>query len=160
MNTTRQDAWSQEEDAVLTNTVLEYIRNGNTQLEAFKKVANQLSRTPAACGFRWNATLRKECAKEIQEAKEVRKKGNASRSHLHHLPENVASDQIESTISFLEKMKSGFLLSSGEEQKKQELQIKALKEENESLREKLVAYESTWQEMGNLWNWATEKYKD
>ncbi|MDY0405974.1 hypothetical protein P5G51_011775 [Virgibacillus sp. 179-BFC.A HS] len=74
MNTTRQDAWSNEEDMVLTETVLNYIRNGNTQLEAFKDVAKQLSRTPAACGFRWNATLRKQCQDAIQQAKEERKK--------------------------------------------------------------------------------------
>ncbi|MDY0396292.1 RsfA family transcriptional regulator [Virgibacillus halophilus] len=136
MNTTRQDAWSKEEDAVLTNTVLEYIRIGNTQLEAFKKVASELSRTPAACGFRWNATLRKECAEAIQDAKEDRKKGNKPREPLSGLPEKVASDQIESTISFLEKMKTGFLLSSGEEQRKQQMQIETLRKENENLKRK------------------------
>ncbi len=60
MYVTRQDAWTEEEDKILAETVLRYIRDGKTQLEAFKMVAEHLSRTSAACGFRWNATLRKK----------------------------------------------------------------------------------------------------
>lgn len=63
MYVTRQDAWTEEEDKILAETVLRYIRDGKTQLEAFKMVAEHLSRTSAACGFRWNATLRKKNTK-------------------------------------------------------------------------------------------------
>lgn len=159
MNTTRQDAWSNEEDMVLTETVLNYIRNGNTQLEAFKDVAKQLSRTPAACGFRWNATLRKQCQDAIQQAKEERKKGIGKPKERENYAAFDASDQIASTISILEKMKSGFLLSNGEAQKQQQKQLQILREENEKLKEQLKSYETAWKEMGNLWNWVTNKYK-
>ncbi|MDY0405973.1 hypothetical protein P5G51_011770 [Virgibacillus sp. 179-BFC.A HS] len=70
-----------------------------------------------------------------------------------------ASDQIASTISILEKMKSGFLLSNGEAQKQQQKQLQILREENEKLKEQLKSYETAWKEMGNLWNWVTNKYK-
>lgn len=70
----RQDAWTKDEDILLAETVLRYIREGKTQLEAFKKVGNMLSRTSAACGFRWNATLRKHYEEAIQLAKSNRKK--------------------------------------------------------------------------------------
>ena len=57
MATTRQDAWTDDEDLLLAEVVLRHIREGGTQLSAFKEVGRNLSRTPAACGFRWNLTL-------------------------------------------------------------------------------------------------------
>ncbi|MFC4404678.1 RsfA family transcriptional regulator [Gracilibacillus xinjiangensis] len=72
----RQDAWTKDEDVILAETVLLYIREGKTQLEAFKEAGNKLSRTSAACGFRWNATLRKHYEEAIQIAKSNRKKVN------------------------------------------------------------------------------------
>ncbi|SER96709.1 transcription factor, RsfA family [Gracilibacillus ureilyticus] len=72
----RQDAWTKDEDVILAETVLHYIREGKTQLEAFKEAGNKLSRTSAACGFRWNATLRKHYEQAIQSAKNNRKKVN------------------------------------------------------------------------------------
>src|SRR5690554_4270759 len=102
MYVTRQDAWTKEEDHILAETVLRFIREGKTQLEAFKLVANQLSRTSAACGFRWNATLRKEYSDAIEKAKEARKKG----SHTHQVLETndgLDKDSIETAISLLKK---------------------------------------------------------
>ena len=37
MSTTRQDAWTQDEDLLLAEVVLRYIREGGTQLQALKK---------------------------------------------------------------------------------------------------------------------------
>src|SRR5699024_8872314 len=73
MNATRQDAWTDDEDIILAETVLRHIREGKTQLEAFKEVAKRLSRTSAACGFRWNATIRKQYQDAINTAKKERK---------------------------------------------------------------------------------------
>ncbi|PNB65039.1 RsfA family transcriptional regulator, partial [Pseudomonas sp. FW305-BF6] len=50
----RQDAWTKEEDNYLAEVVLKSINEGSTQLTAFKIVAGNLSRTAAACGYRWN----------------------------------------------------------------------------------------------------------
>ncbi len=60
MTANRQDAWSHEDDLLLADTVLRHIREGSTQLAAFEEVAEALSRTSAACGFRWNSTIRKK----------------------------------------------------------------------------------------------------
>ncbi len=69
----RQDAWTKEEDELLANVVLQYIREGGTQLEAFAEVGRRLSRTAAACGFRWNSCVRKQYKEEIEQAKQERK---------------------------------------------------------------------------------------
>ncbi|MBR7552786.1 RsfA family transcriptional regulator [Allobacillus sp. GCM10007491] len=70
---TRQDSWTKDEDLLLAETVIRYIREGKTQMKAFQEVANKLSRTPQACGFRWNANIRKQYSKAIALAKEDRK---------------------------------------------------------------------------------------
>jgi len=73
MTSVRQDAWTQEEDLLLAEVVLRYIREGGTQLQAFEEVGRRLSRTAAACGFRWNSYVRKQYKEEIELAKKQRK---------------------------------------------------------------------------------------
>ncbi|WP_462409172.1 RsfA family transcriptional regulator [Neobacillus sp. Marseille-QA0830] len=73
MSPTRQDAWSQDEDLLLAEVVLRHIREGGTQLQAFEEVGKQLSRTAAACGFRWNSFVRKQYKSGIELAKKQRK---------------------------------------------------------------------------------------
>lgn len=73
MSSTRQDAWSQDEDVLLAEVVLRQIRGGGTQLQAFEEVGKKLSRTGAACGFRWNSCVRKQYKKAIEVAKKQRK---------------------------------------------------------------------------------------
>ncbi|WP_413301485.1 RsfA family transcriptional regulator [Bacillus sp. 1P10SD] len=73
MSPTRQDAWSQDEDLLLAEVVLRHIREGGTQLQAFEEVGKQLSRTSAACGFRWNSYVRKQYKSGIELAKRQRK---------------------------------------------------------------------------------------
>lgn len=73
MTTTRQDAWSKDEDILLAEVVLRLIREGGTQLQAFEEVGKLLSRTSAACGFRWNSYVRKQYKSAIELAKSQRK---------------------------------------------------------------------------------------
>ncbi|MFT8323331.1 MAG: RsfA family transcriptional regulator [Bacillus sp. (in: firmicutes)] len=73
MSTTRQDAWSKDEDILLAEVVLRLIREGGTQLQAFEEVGKLLSRTSAACGFRWNSYVRKQYKSGIELAKRQRK---------------------------------------------------------------------------------------
>lgn len=73
MSLTRQDAWSQDEDLLLAELVLKYIREGSTQLQAFEEVGKRLKRTAAACGFRWNSYVRKQYKAGIELAKKQRK---------------------------------------------------------------------------------------
>ncbi|HEY4602405.1 MAG TPA: RsfA family transcriptional regulator [Cerasibacillus sp.] len=155
MYVTRQDAWTKEEDHILAETVLRFIKEGKTQLEAFKLVANQLSRTSAACGFRWNATLRKEYSDEIEAAKEARKKGN----HTHHiLGANGESDKdsIETAISLLKKLKVQYGAPQNEQYVREET-VQRLEEENQALQNKLSLYKNAWKEMEKLWRWVEEK---
>ncbi|UTR13005.1 RsfA family transcriptional regulator [Evansella sp. LMS18] len=69
----RQDAWSEEDDLLLAETVLRHIREGSTQLKAFDEVGDALNRTSAACGFRWNAVVRDKYDDAIKLAKKHRK---------------------------------------------------------------------------------------
>jgi prespore-specific regulator len=69
----RQDAWTEEDDLLLAETVLRHVREGSTQLNAFEEVGDKLNRTSAACGFRWNAVVRHNYDKALQLAKKQRK---------------------------------------------------------------------------------------
>lgn len=69
----RQDAWTDEDDLLLAETVLRHVREGSTQLNAFEEVGDQLNRTSAACGFRWNAVVRYNYEQSLQLAKKHRK---------------------------------------------------------------------------------------
>lgn len=73
MTTVRQDAWTKDEDLLLAEVVLRHIREGSTQLKAFEEVGKKLSRTAAACGFRWNSSVRKQYKTGIELAKRQRK---------------------------------------------------------------------------------------
>lgn len=74
MYVTRQDAWTKEEDHILAETVLRFIREGKTQLEAFKLVANQLSRTSAACGSAGMRHLEKNIVMQLKRQKKRERK--------------------------------------------------------------------------------------
>ncbi|MDE3838412.1 RsfA family transcriptional regulator [Bacillus methanolicus] len=82
MSTTRQDAWTQDEDLLLAEVVLRHIRDGGTQLQAFEEVGKRLSRTAAACGFRWNSIVRKQYKSGIELAKKQRKEQKNHASNL------------------------------------------------------------------------------
>ncbi|WP_233096086.1 RsfA family transcriptional regulator [Alicyclobacillus sp. SO9] len=73
LKTMRQDAWTIEDDQILAEIVLNHIRNGSTQLAGFNESSRKLGRTAAACGFRWNACVRKQYRNSIEGAKEKRK---------------------------------------------------------------------------------------
>lgn len=70
----RQDAWNEQDDLILAETVLNHIRTGSTQLSAFEEVAERISRSSGACGFRWNNEVRKRYKSDIKEAKAFRKR--------------------------------------------------------------------------------------
>jgi len=73
MMKTRQDAWTEENDLLLAETVLRHVREGSTQLNAFEEVGDRLNRTSAACGFRWNAVVRHQYEKALDLAKKTTK---------------------------------------------------------------------------------------
>ncbi|WP_156290438.1 RsfA family transcriptional regulator [Oceanobacillus salinisoli] len=159
MNETRQDAWTKDEDVILAETVLRYIREGKTQLEAFREVAAQLSRTPAACGFRWNATIRKQYQDAIELAKEERKQGTRKDVWKLVKTENQEKDTIESAIMLLEKMKVKFQEEGGLSKEEHEKAVAELQDENKQLKEVLQRYEYAWDEITKILE-RIKSYKD
>lgn len=89
MPITRQDAWSQDEDLLLAEVVLRHIREGSTQLQAFEEVGRQLTRTSAACGFRWNSFVRKQYKSGIDLAKKQRKELKKSQQPVDTINETT-----------------------------------------------------------------------
>ncbi|KYG31885.1 RsfA family transcriptional regulator [Alkalihalobacillus trypoxylicola] len=80
----RQDAWSHEDDVLLADTVLKHIKEGSTQLRAFDEVGDELNRTSAACGFRWNAVVRNRYIDQIEQAKKERKERKRAASYNYY----------------------------------------------------------------------------
>ncbi|WP_175637821.1 RsfA family transcriptional regulator [Metabacillus schmidteae] len=95
----RQDAWSEENDLLLAETVLRHVREGSTQLNAFEEVGDKLNRTSAACGFRWNAVVRHDYEKALSLAKKQRKqrmralgKGQPVKKQLLYTPDTPSME--------------------------------------------------------------------
>lgn len=98
----RQDAWTDENDLLLAETVLRHVREGSTQLNAFEEVGDKLNRTSAACGFRWNAVVRHRYEKALQLAKKQRKqrqrilgKDQSGKKKLLYNPPAALPEEIE-----------------------------------------------------------------
>ncbi|MBO8155346.1 MAG: RsfA family transcriptional regulator [Bacillaceae bacterium] len=148
MGQNRQDAWTEEEDLLLAKTVLNYIREGKTQLEAFEQVARQLSRTKAACGFRWNATVRKQYEKEIQNAKEERRKrDHPTRSNHETITHQSPGNAIDEAIHLLTRMKNN---SYHDHSNDKFGNVREIMRENEQLRNRLKQYEQVIQTMEDM----------
>ncbi|MGH1285721.1 RsfA family transcriptional regulator [Bacillus toyonensis] len=118
----RQDAWTDEDDLLLAETVLRHVREGSTQLNAFEEVGDQLNRTSAACGFRWNAVVRYSYEQALQLAKKHRKdkmraaSGEQAKKRLLYTPpaSGAITDyeelvQEETTIQYKEQYKEASL---------------------------------------------------
>ncbi|MCH7320515.1 RsfA family transcriptional regulator [Solibacillus sp. MA9] len=73
MTKSRQDAWIEENDALLAEAVIRHVKEGSTQLNAFEEAGDLLNRTAAACGFRWNAVVRRIYEEDLSQAKKERK---------------------------------------------------------------------------------------
>lgn len=131
MQSNRQDAWTQEEDQLLGEIVLQFIKEGKTQLQAFSEAGEQLSRTPAACGFRWNATLRKQYENDIQQAKKNRRSRAFVKSN--QVGANPGIEEIMKGIEDLQR----FYLQVGESES-----FRKIYEENAHLKEKVSDYEN------------------
>ncbi|WP_332632206.1 RsfA family transcriptional regulator [Halalkalibacter flavus] len=117
MTTIRQDAWSTDEDLILAEVVLRHIREGSTQLAAFEEVGERLSRTSAACGFRWNSAIRKKYESAVALAKKQRSKGKKQQLDTTEWV-NEASEEIVEPVATITK-----------EKKKEKLEIKKEKPE-------------------------------
>ncbi|MGG0717791.1 RsfA family transcriptional regulator [Robertmurraya massiliosenegalensis] len=159
MPTNRQDAWSNDEDLLLAEVVLRHIREGGTQLQAFEEVGIQLSRTAAACGFRWNSYVRKQYKSGIELAKKQRKE---LRKQAQSVAEPAANEKeiateasqevekpkisFEDLVSTIKILYQEFEESIESQEKIQELEKKVafLTAENESLKKELQTIEQDY----------------
>jgi prespore-specific regulator len=125
----RQDAWTEENDLLLAETVLRHVREGSTQLNAFEEVGDKLDRTSAACGFRWNAVVRHNYEKALQLAKKQRKQRQrilgkdqgGKKKLLYAPPAPVMDESLTASLPVIEEneMQFTFDLSVLEQDDKQ-----------------------------------------
>ncbi|MED3996517.1 RsfA family transcriptional regulator [Peribacillus frigoritolerans] len=166
MTIARQDAWTHDEDLLLAEVVLRHIREGSTQLKAFEEVGKQLSRTSAACGFRWNSFVRKQYKSGIELAKKQRKEQVVNNPEVVRdsiaTVENVTIEEItpehedkesitlQEVILYLTKMDEFFQLDNKEKERISERSLflerenVRLLEENVLLKENLKAVEEDY----------------
>lgn len=133
----RQDAWTEEDDLLLAETVLRHIREGSTQLLAFEEVGDKLNRTAAAVGFRWNAIVRHKYEQAIQLAKKQRKE--LKRAQAMKSAKNVSklqSQQLSKPIDLDDVIQ--FLTQLKEDRSQTSTEIKDLKERLEKEKEQLL----------------------
>ncbi|WP_442893600.1 RsfA family transcriptional regulator [Bacillus sp. 2205SS5-2] len=137
MMKTRQDAWSEEDDLLLAETVLRHVREGSTQLNAFEEVGDKLNRTSAACGFRWNAVVRHQYEKALQLAKKQRKqrqrilgKDQGGKKKLLYQPPTPSFEELEAIeMEASSEMSPDYLNFTTEQEASQEVeeQVKVTK---------------------------------
>jgi prespore-specific regulator len=152
MKTVRQDAWTPEDDGVLVEVILRHIRTSSTQLAAFEEASVKLGRTRAACGFRWNAVLRKEYGTQLEIAKAERRANrdvqprpdlSAEIGMLADTPAANLTEQDATDLTWCRVLK--FLKSRREEDealRKQAKHVERLKRENRTLQEENLRLES------------------
>ncbi|GAB6932578.1 RsfA family transcriptional regulator [Calditerricola satsumensis] len=154
---TRQDAWTADDDLLLAEVTLRHIREGSTQLKAFEEVAQRLGRTPAACGFRWNNTVRKQYEEAIQLAKQQRQQIKKSRSSRVQREEGDAADSIsyDAVIRFLRQQRQAMqewqkrVKQLEKELQEKEAALNELREENERLRGELSSMRADFHAMND-----------
>ncbi|TFB24900.1 RsfA family transcriptional regulator [Filobacillus milosensis] len=170
----RQDAWSHEDDLLLAETVLRHIREGSTQLNAFEEVGDHLNRTAAACGFRWNAEVRRNYEKAIDLAKRQRKQRKQAEKHKHkgqvqtqtalktvqpsvqpsrqYVGSYDSQPSIDSIINQLQELKSN-------EQRINSVELEQIQNENEQLKNEVSKLESQINKMNEEYQSLQEDYQ-
>jgi len=140
----RSDAWTRDDDDRLADIVLSHIRTGSTQLKAFEEAAGTLGRTAAACGYRWNGVLRKDCRKDIETAKKERKSAQRRQpDEINSVAEEVNRVQQPTTVTSSDSMNDviKFLQTYDSQYQKLRQQVNILEKERNELQSKLVRLE-------------------
>ncbi|MBM7586723.1 hypothetical protein JOC86_003275 [Bacillus pakistanensis] len=163
MTSNRQDAWSQDEDLLLAEVVLRHIRDGGTQLQAFEEVGKKLSRTSAACGFRWNSFVRKQYKSGIDLAKKQRKENKKKHPQSSFVGGHEIEDEPSEILTTYNPMTNSLSLdqvihylknvnktiqdgdSIIEEKKRLEVQVEELRKELHHLRAENENYQKKLQ---------------
>lgn len=177
MVASRQDAWTEDDDLVLAEVTLRHIREGGTQLAAFEEVGQRLGRTAAACGFRWNSTVRKRYDAAISIAKGQRQQlkklgrlgqvtaqvqteiaeetGVVSLPVVEAVPTSELQDeeqQIDTAIRLLSSQKETIRKLNQLEKvlQSKETEIKELREENNRIKKELETVQDVSEDYKSL----------
>ncbi|WP_050179591.1 RsfA family transcriptional regulator [Domibacillus robiginosus] len=147
----RQDAWSEENDLMLAETVLRHVREGSTQIKAFEEIGNALNRTAAACGFRWNAVIRQQYERVLDLARKQRKQHfrNLEKkekvSGLHIVSDNNPADQDTIEIPSSNALNMSQVINFLETINASETDCKSLRRELEIEKQEKAAIESKYE---------------
>ncbi|WP_226667261.1 RsfA family transcriptional regulator [Metabacillus litoralis] len=165
----RQDAWSQEDDLLLAKTVLQHIQKGSTQVAAFEEVGDRLNRTSAACGYRWNAEVRKNYKIEVEKAK-IQRKQNSKEKDKELSQHEINSSDLLKKKTPIPNLESGIPITlndcitflshelTNNDHDSQNEQIK-LKRENEMLKKKHTELESKYEKLLQRKQYIEHDYK-
>lgn len=80
----RKDSWTEEEDNLLKEIILNKINEGHTQISGFQEASVLLGRSKQACAFRWNKNLRPQIIKKEQKPTAYSTKELADSSSLQN----------------------------------------------------------------------------
>lgn len=141
MSKSRQNSWTEKEDALLAETVIRHIKEGSTQIKAFEELGPTLSRTSAACAYRWNSVVRKQYVEDVEKAKKERKVGNADEEKevtQTHIPkEKLNLSVVIDYLQLLEKVDTeefqSLLEKEKQEKEKANEELRNLQKEFEQL---------------------------
>lgn len=141
--------WTEGEDRLLKKTVLEAIRQGGTQIEAFRKVGEKLNRTPGSCGFRWNAVIKQQDPHAFRDAKKERVTKQLRKNKEERWSSVYALIPLLKQLETKEKSLKEHLNHLENRRQKLEERYQLLKEENQGLREDRDSYEWYQNEVKN-----------
>ncbi|MDI3256123.1 MAG: RsfA family transcriptional regulator [Kyrpidia sp.] len=157
MKTMRQDAWTAEDDTRLAEIVLRHIREGSTQLAAFEEAAEQLNRTAAACGYRWNACVRKHCQPAIDIAKKQRKEQGVPWRRAADWPRMRESTEVQPVLSWGGVIR--FLRQYKQEYQGLYIRVKQLERDLERSREELSVLREEREELAEACQRWQQRYQ-
>ena len=149
----RQDAWSEENDLLLAETVLRHVREGSTQLKAFEEVGDTLNRTSAACGFRWNAVIRKQYEQALGLARKQRKQSyrllhkKEKSKELHILLESTEVSKGTSNRSGSSALTMSSVIAFLQNFNSSEQDVESLHKELEAVKQAKAALETKYEEL-------------
>lgn len=173
MSKVRQDAWVKENDELLAEAVLRHVKEGSTQLNAFEEAGDALNRTAAACGFRWNAVVRRIYEQELASAKKERKErlralnSGAKRraTNVYLLPSSeeetksipLSALSLDIVIAYLVRLQHGNLIEQEATKWKQIANItlaqkKELEEQLDSLQRENHAIKGDYEQFVSIMN--------
>lgn len=128
----RQDSWTADDDLILAEITLRHIREGGTQLKAFEEVGERIGRTAAACGFRWNSTVRKRYEDAIRIAKTQRQGRNKVRHQVYVPAEEANLEHANQEVAVISRYGAAAEHSSSNETINLDAVIRYLKEVKQS----------------------------